>query len=71
MRQVVKSVGRGLAEVRRVKEEIEEEVGIGQFRRMKSDVLNEVAKAAGGVTDVLDVQGEGRGGAGSAPPKSR
>jgi hypothetical protein len=47
MRQVVKSVGRGLAEVRRVKEEIEEEVGIGQFRRMKSDVLNEVAKAAG------------------------
>jgi sec-independent protein translocase protein TatA len=64
MSQIAKSLGRGLGEVRRVKEEIEEDVGIGQLRRVKQEMLQEVKDAASSVTDVvIDVKDSGKGSA--------
>jgi sec-independent protein translocase protein TatA len=51
--QMAKSLGKGLGEVRRAKEEIEEEVGIGQLRRLKEQAVQEVKEATGSVTDVV------------------
>ncbi|MBI3949225.1 MAG: twin-arginine translocase TatA/TatE family subunit, partial [Acidobacteria bacterium] len=42
MREVAKSLGRGLGEVQWAKEKIEEDMGIGQIRRVKADVLQAV-----------------------------
>jgi len=57
MHDIAKSVGRGLGEVRRVKEEIEEGVGIGQLRRVKQEMLQGVMDATGSVAEaVIDLK---------------
>jgi len=54
---IAKSVGRGLGEIRRVKEEIEEGVGIGQLRRVKQEMVQGVMNATGSVTKaVIDLK---------------
>jgi len=65
--QMARSLGRGLGEVRRAKEEIKEEIGInqlqearkeleeqigvGQLRRVKEEMLDEVKQTVGRLTD--------------------
>ena len=59
-RHIVRFVGRGVNEVRRVKDKIEEDIGIAQFRQMKSDVLREVNDAANSVIDITAEPKSGR-----------
>jgi TatA/E family protein of Tat protein translocase len=44
---MARSLGKGLGEVRRAKERVEDDIGIGQLRRTKAQILHEVKEAAG------------------------
>jgi TatA/E family protein of Tat protein translocase len=65
LRHIARSVGRGLGEIQRTKEEIQEQVGLGQIRRMKADLMQDVRDIASDATGaVIDVTPKTKNGGG-------